>query len=263
MKTTTSLRNQRRTRPHFPRGASTALPMTPPPPGSWRYTTVPKTRWSYVVALTLGLGLHAAMLYGFNSKPVRAQAAAAPKAEQVIQMEMPPIEPEQNEEKPQELAEEPAPTVAVPQLAEVPTMVAISDFSQQVDLRPKAEVDTNAFKSMTIPVNHGRGGSGLGGNGTLFKLSDLDRVPQAIAQPAPNYPPNLREGLDEGTVVVSFIVDADGRVRDPRVLSSTAAEFEQAALKGVMRWKFNPGMKGGRKVATLMEVPLKFELTDN
>jgi protein TonB len=236
--------------------------MTPPPAGSWRYQTVSKTRWSYVVAVVLGLGLHAAMLYGFNSKPVHARTTAAPKTEAIVQMEMPPAPPEEAEEKPTELAEEPTPTVAVPQLADVPSAVALNDFTQAIDLRPHAEIDANALKSMTIPVNHGRGGNGFAGNGSLFKLSDLDRIPQAVAQPAPNFPQNLRDGLDEGEVIVSFIVDSQGRVIEPKVVSSSAREFENAAISGVLRWKFNPGMKGGRRVATLMEVPLKFQLTD-
>lgn len=260
MMTTNTLRKSRPARPHFPRGAGTALPMTPAPVGSWRYPSAPKTHWGLALAIVGALSLHAAMIYGFNSPPKRPRAAAPHATEQVIQLEMPPVVPEESEDKPAELAEEASPTVAVPQLAEVPTSVALTDFTQTVDLRPKTEVDANALRSMTIPVNHGRGGGGLGGGGDIFKLSDLDRVPQAIAQPAPQFPQN--PGLESGVVRLTFIVDADGNVRDPRIVDATDPAFEGPAISGVKKWKFRPGMKGGRKVATLMVVPIRFMLTD-
>jgi protein TonB len=234
--------------------------MTPPPAGSWRYPSAPKTHWTFAVAIVAAVSLHAAMFYGFETKPARKAAVAPQRAEQVIQMEMPPLPPEETEDKPTELVEEQTTTVAVPQLADVPSAVALTEFSQSIDLRPKAEVDATAFKSMTIPVNHGRGGSGLGNGGTIFNLSDLDRVPQAVAQPSPRAPQT--PGLENGVVRVSFIVDAEGNVREPKVVESTNSEFEKTAIQGVQRWKFRPGMKGGRKVATLMEVPIRFQFDE-
>jgi protein TonB len=159
------------------------------------------------------------------------------------------------------LVDEPAAAVVAPQLADIPSAVALSDFTQALDLRPKADVDVGALKSMTIPVVRGRGGVGLDGQSTIFNLSQLDRVPQPISQPMPSFPKGVRiPGLEEAVVVVEFVVDADGRVVEPRVTSSNASEFNGAALIGIARWKFRPGVLAGRKVSTRMEVPLKFDL---
>jgi TonB family protein len=259
MKPTNTLSPSRRPRAHFPRGGASALPMTPPPAGSWRYPTMSKTRWPFALAIIGAVGLHAAMFYSLE-KPVVRKPAAAKITEQVIQMEMPPLPPEEvDDEKPTELVDEQPTTVAVPQLADVPSAVTLTEFSQPIDLRPKAEIDANALRSMTIPVNHGRG-SGLGNAGSIFRLADLDRIPQAIAQPAPRVPQN--PGLQNGVVRVSFVVDADGNVRDVKVIDSTDFLFETPAVEGVKRWKFRPGMKAGRKVATLMEVPIRFEFDE-
>ncbi|WP_415909680.1 energy transducer TonB [Oleiharenicola sp. Vm1] len=260
MNSTNTRSPSRRPRPHFPRGAASALPMTPPPAGSWRYPAAPKTHWTFALAIVAAVSLHAAMFYGFEAKPARKVAAVAKPTESVIQMEMPPLPPEETEDKPTELVEEQTTTVAVPQLADVPSAVSLTEFSQLVDLRPKAEIDANALRSMTIPVNHGRGGNGLGNGGSIFKLSDLDRIPQAVAQPSPHVPQT--PGLENGVVRVSFIVDAEGNVREPKVVDSTNYEFEKPALEGVKRWKFRPGIKGGRKVATLMEVPIRFQFDE-
>lgn len=243
------------------RSTSSSVSPTSAPLGSWRYQTERKPRYALAFGAALALSLHAAVFYGTDTKSARPRVAAAAQ-EQVVQIEMPALPPEEQEEKVQELAEEQVATVAVPQLAEVPSNVALSDFSQLVELRPQISVDSSALRTAMIPVNHGRGGGGLGNGGHLFKLSDLDRVPQAIAQPDPNFPQYLRDQSEGGVVVVQFIVDADGDVRDARVVSSTERQLDRSALEGVRRWKFNPGMKNGRRVATLMEVPLRFRLTD-
>ncbi|MBA3848388.1 MAG: hypothetical protein C0502_00135 [Opitutus sp.] len=256
--TATALRPPR----HFPgrpRGSITVAPERPAPVGAWRYSARPRRRWSYAAGLLLSVGIHTAIFFGF-SRDTAPASVAAKAPEQVVQIEMPPLPQEEPGQQPEELVEAPpVESVAVPQLMDVPRMVALSDFTQQVDLRPQV-VDANALRQMAIPVNHGRGGSGSGSFGNVFRLSDLDRIPQAINQPAPNFPQNLPGDITGGRVVVTFIVDADGFVREPRVLDSSRSEFERSALNGVMRWKFRPGVKGGRKVATRMEVPIQFFL---
>lgn len=227
----------------------------------WHYTTGPKSRGPLLVGVLAAAGLHAAMFYSVPSSPTPARAVAAPRPDAVIQIAMPPLPPEENEEAPRELIEAPSAAAVVPQLADVPTSVALSDFTQTLDLRPRAEVDLGALKSMAIPVARGRGGAGIGGLGAIFNLSQLDRVPQPIAQPMPAFPKDVRiPGLEQAVVVVEFVVDAEGRVVEPRVTSSNAPEFNNAARLGVARWKFRPGILAGRKVPTRMEVPLKFDL---
>lgn len=261
-----------RPQPHFPVRPRVVAPATAPaaprapqaaPTGSWRYNVVPRRGWTYFAGLLLSVGLHTALFFSFADSPKPKAVAAAKVEEEIIAIEMPPLAPEEPEVQPTELVESLPETVAVPQLAEVPSMVALNDFNQVVDLRPKAEIDPNALRQLAIPVNHGRGGLAAEGLANVFKLSDLDRMPEPVAQPAPAYPQGAKVSANElETVVLQFIVDADGKVRNPRVVSSTNRDFERSAVEGVQRWKFKPGFKGGRKVATLMEVPLKFVVTD-
>ena len=251
---------------HFPgrprSAAATVAATRPAPTGAWRYQAVPKHRWVYPAGIALSVGLHTALFFGFSRETQVATVAAAPQATEVIQIAMPELPPEEPEVQPTELAEAPAATVAVPQLMEVPSLVALSDFTQLADLRPQTEFDPSALSQVAIPVNHGRGGPGGAGLGDVFRLGDLDRIPQAVAQPAPRYPHGARSASQEESVLVSFIVDAEGAVIAPRAVSSTNRDFEDAAVIGVQRWKFRPGIKGGRKVATRMEVPVKFVVTD-
>jgi protein TonB len=251
---------------HFPgRPATAAAPVAgirPAPAGTWRYSAAPRHRWVYGAGLALSVGIHTALFFGFSRETTPVHAAA-PQATEIIQIAMPDLPPEEPEAQPVELAEAaPAATVAVPQLMEVPSLVALNDFTQLADLRPQTEFDPAALRQMAIPVNHGRGGNAPANLGDVFRLGDLDRIPQAVAQPAPRYPHGARSASEEESVLVSFIVDSEGAVVAPRAVSSTNRDFEDAAVQGVQRWKFRPGIKGGRKVATRMEVPVKFVVTD-
>lgn len=62
---------------------------------------------------------------------------------------------------------------------------------------------------------------------------------------APVYPDiALRRGL-EGDVVLEFVVNANGAVQHPAVISSTSSLFERAALEAVKKCKYNPHIENG------------------
>jgi periplasmic protein TonB len=89
-------------------------------------------------------------------------------------------------------------------------------------------------------------------------VSRLDRIPRAMVQPSPAYPDAMRRGAVNGSVTVSFVVDRDGRVIKADVVHSTHREFEESAVRAVLRWRFEPGMQNGRKVSFRMSVPIEF-----
>lgn len=93
-----------------------------------------------------------------------------------------------------------------------------------------------------------------------FDLSDLDKQPTVISQVSPNYPRDLLRGKVEGSVVLVFIVDENGKVADPRVENSSRPEFEKPALEAVRRWRFQPGSKDGVAVKSFMRLPMAFRI---
>lgn len=96
----------------------------------------------------------------------------------------------------------------------------------------------------------------------VFEIGHLDQTPRPKFQARPQYPFELRSAGVQGEVIVDFVVDASGEVTEAKALRSSRSEFEAAAVDAVSKWKFAPGRKDGRDVATHMQVPIMFRLAN-
>ncbi len=108
----------------------------------------------------------------------------------------------------------------------------------------------------------GKGTAGPGGGDEFsgaFSMSEIDQRPRPLMQVAAAYPSEMRARKVEGVVTVIFVVDETGRVVNPRVEKSTHPEFEKPALEAVRQWKFEPAIKGGKRVGCRMRVPFRFQ----
>jgi protein TonB len=90
--------------------------------------------------------------------------------------------------------------------------------------------------------------------------SDRDTMP--LVRINPDYPPRAANRGIEGWVLVEFTITAAGTVRDARVIdSSPKGYFEDAALKAIGRWRYNPKVQEGVAVERVgVRVRLSFNL---
>jgi protein TonB len=94
-------------------------------------------------------------------------------------------------------------------------------------------------------------------------LSDVDRPPERLHAPPVMYPHWARVAGKEGRVRVQFIVDAEGRVGDVHLLEVTGEDrFGDVVVEAVRKWRFRPGVHGGRKVPVRCIQSIRFELED-
>ncbi|MDP3070650.1 MAG: TonB family protein [Opitutaceae bacterium] len=84
--------------------------------------------------------------------------------------------------------------------------------------------------------------------------------PRAITQARPVYPREMRASGLRGEVVVDFIVDIEGRVRNAYAARSLNPAFDDPAIEAVRQWKFEPARVGNRPVSMHMQVPIIFTL---
>ena len=82
------------------------------------------------------------------------------------------------------------------------------------------------------------------------------------------YPAVARDNGIEGTVVVSFVVDQKGNIKDAKVVRDIGGGCGQEALRIVemmnsMPNRWTPGKQRGRAVKVLFNLPVKFKLEYN
>lgn len=92
--------------------------------------------------------------------------------------------------------------------------------------------------------------------------SDRDVMP--LVRVPPEYPPRaLTRGI-EGWVLVQFTITTIGTVKDARVVDANPREiFDDAALKAISRWRYNPRVDGGVPVERVgVQTRIVFELSE-
>ncbi len=258
--------------PPTPPLALTAAPANPVAPpalpvidGSWRYDSRRRSRPLLIIAALVSIGIHAGVFFGIGKASIR-RAAPPPEENLIALVPLPNLK---ELEEPEPVASDDSGpaldlSLPVPMQADVPQLASPTDFVQAINFASLLEQpDFSQLKVYVIPENI-RSGTGKIAEkiGKIFNLEDLDRVPEPVFQPAPIYPFGLRRDAVTATLRIEFIVDTDGRVINPVVISTTQPGFEEAALSGVSKWKFRPGWKAGRKVNTRMGVPMVFTFAD-
>lgn len=78
----------------------------------------------------------------------------------------------------------------------------------------------------------------------------------------PPYPPVARRLGQQGTVILSITVAADGSVSEAQVATSSGVpELDHAALEWVRsHWRYKPAMQGGVGVPSTTQAAVKFDL---
>ena len=100
----------------------------------------------------------------------------------------------------------------------------------------------------------GEGGGWRPGNGVTW--------PRLVREVKPNYTPDAMRAQVEGMVELDILVLADGSVGRVNIVRSLDARFglDQEAINAVRRWRFDPGRRLGKAVATRVAVELSFNL---
>ncbi len=93
-----------------------------------------------------------------------------------------------------------------------------------------------------------------------YSIEDLTTLPQVRMQIPPAYPAALRAQRVTGRAVLQIVVDESGHVADVQSLDSTHPLFAESAIAAIKHWQFTPGVKDGRSVSCVVQIPLIFTL---
>jgi protein TonB len=87
--------------------------------------------------------------------------------------------------------------------------------------------------------------------------------PRYRSNPRPDYPLTSRRRGEEGVVLLKVAVEVNGT---PSAISLSKSSghplLDHAALEAVHRWTFEPERRGGLPMHSVVEVPVRFSLTE-
>jgi TonB family protein len=118
------------------------------------------------------------------------------------------------------------------------------------------------------------GGTGTGGEGVdpnqTYTANAVDRIAEvrdraAVARTMQRlYPSHLRDAGVGGRVVVTFVVDANGRVEPGsiRINSAPHPDLAEQTRRALVDIRFRPAQKGNRNVRQLVTMPIVWQAAD-
>ena len=121
----------------------------------------------------------------------------------------------------------------------------------------QSELENRIFagrRSYTLAVNMPNLNSATGSWIIHFVEREPGLAPSAITEPEvvrktdPAYPGELIHDGVQGTVVLTAIIRADGRVSDIAVAKSLVPQLDQNAAQALSAWVFRPALKNGQAI---------------
>jgi len=90
-----------------------------------------------------------------------------------------------------------------------------------------------------------------------------DRAAAPVAMIKPTYPAAALRAREEGTVTVRADIDASGAPANVTIVRhSGSRDLDRAAVEAIRTSHFNPAIEGGKAVASTVEVPVDFKLSE-
>lgn len=217
----------------------------------------------FALPVAIAAAIHAGLLFGFRT----SSAARHPDPEHRTtreHFELPPVvqlQTRDDETTPDSSAAKGSSEIERPTLPDPPA-IERPDGPVMAAPPPRPTSATPGIKFDLSPpglINGSENGAGI--IRRLAGIRDLDNPPRARLQASPLYPFEAKRTGREGMVTVEFTVDEGGVVLEPRVVSSTDRIFDEATLRAVAKWRFEPGRRSGRIVRFRMALPVVFNLS--
>ena len=85
---------------------------------------------------------------------------------------------------------------------------------------------------------------------------------QGLNNAAPAYPPTSRKKREQGVVWLEVHVGVQGELLEIKLKTSSGfSRLDDAALRAVKHWRFQPALRDGKAVDAWYDLPVRFSLT--
>ena len=204
------------------------------------------------------------VLFGEQEVTVRL----APYTEAMdVQLNEPDIEPSGPTILPTE--EPPSPPDLLGDIIPIPdTIVEDSLMMEMAIAEPTVVTQTVNASAVGAPSGSGLSGEGRGSGDppeptprAVTGGPAYDERPRVLRQVEPAYPPLAKLAGIEGLVVLSVLIDEEGKLQEVQVIKSLGnTGCDEAAVTAVKQWIFSPATRQGKPVIARVTLPVLFNL---
>ncbi|MBC2607007.1 energy transducer TonB [Pelagicoccus albus] len=119
------------------------------------------------------------------------------------------------------------------------------DFKIAFEHKLNVEMGREVFKEIDVPI---------------IPSFELDQSPTLSFMPAfaEFYPDELINTGKTSAVSVEFVINPEGNVMNPRIVSTSTPGFEEAAMRAVSHIKYKPIRVDGQAVYVSLMIPIQF-----
>jgi len=103
-------------------------------------------------------------------------------------------------------------------------------------------------------------GTGGGSRGGVYLPGGGVTNPVPIYRPEPQYSEEARKAKWQGAVLLSLVVDENGKPVQIRVIRPLGLGLDEKAIEAVSQWLFKPGMLNGKPVKVQAQIEVTFRL---
>lgn len=128
--------------------------------------------------------------------------------------------------------------------------------------RSKKEISKDLKSNEKFTIKTGENFSVKSASKKIFQSSASYRI-GSENNPHPNYPLLARKKGWEGRVIIQANIDKKGNVKFIKVIESSGFRvLDDASLETLKIWKFRPAILGDKFVDDIVNIPVRFVLTD-
>jgi TonB family protein len=86
------------------------------------------------------------------------------------------------------------------------------------------------------------------------------KIGSLVKRQQPQYPPEAKLQRQQGTVLIDAIISTDGKIKDPRVISSPSPLLSASSLDAISHWEYEPYLLNGAPVEVDTMIAMTFVL---
>ena len=103
-------------------------------------------------------------------------------------------------------------------------------------------------------------GSGPGGDASAYSVGRGISAPSVLSKVEPEYSEEARKAKYSGAVMLTIVVNTDGRADNIKVIKSLGMGLDEKAIEAVQHWRFRPGTKDGVPARVRAQIEVNFRL---